>query len=76
MTVHFFPKRIMSISEAEKVIMLVNTEKKSKMKPVVSLNGRLLKKSDDSRGEVRIDRNITMDDKDKDSEATSVTVKT
>lgn len=56
--------------------MLVSKEKKSKVKPMVSLLGSTLRKSDESNDDVKIERSITTDDKDKAKVKTSITVKT
>jgi hypothetical protein len=66
---------MMSRMVAENESMVVVTEKKSKVNPTMSFRGRDLKKFCCSKGDVRIDRNITTEVKELARETTSMTVK-
>jgi hypothetical protein len=55
--------------------MVVVTEKKSRVNPTISFRGRDLRKFSCSKGEVRIDRNITTEVKELARETTSMMVK-
>jgi hypothetical protein len=65
---------MMSRTVAVNESMVVITEMKRK-NPIMSLRGIDLRKFSCSKGEVRIDRNITTEDKELAMEATSMMVK-
>jgi hypothetical protein len=60
---------------AAKESMVVVTEKKSNVKPILSFRGRDLWKFSYSKGDERIERNITTEVKEHARETTSMTVK-
>lgn len=61
---------------APKEIMVVITDMKSNEKPTASFRGRAVRKSSYSKGDERIERNVTTDVKEHARAVTSVTVKT
>ena len=60
---------------AAKESMVVVTEKKSNVKPIPSFRGRDLWKFSYSKGDERIERNVTTEVKEHARETTSMTVK-
>lgn len=58
-----------------KEIMVVITDMKSNEKPTASFHGRVLRKSPYSKGDERIERNVTTDVKENARAITSVKVK-